>query len=91
MEEQCAKPGNVLYTIIVFTRHDPAGSGNMEGRRRQARAGGGDARKKRRRRDAESERKKVDNSQDRIVPGAKKDRSIPECYRMAREPSASLS
>lgn len=27
-------------------------------------------------------RKRVDNSQDRIVPGAK-NRSIPECYRMA--------
>lgn len=41
-----------------------------------------EAKKERQREDEGGERKRVDNSQDRIVPRAK-NRSIPKCYRMA--------
>lgn len=87
------RSGNIFYTIIVFTgRRDPPG--NMDGRRwyetgPRRREGSEKGATKKRKRGRESEpgcegdcaRKRVDNSQDRIVPGAK-NRSIPECYRM---------
>lgn len=80
--------GNIFYTIIVFTR-DARFSRKYERERGTGARGGGwrkEAREERNGETREAEekraRKRVDNSQDRIVPGAK-NRSIPECYRMA--------
>lgn len=92
--EQCAGLGHLLYNYSFYrtTR-----SARKYGREREmvwdgpmAWGGAKEAKKESDKGESEKdipgwegggERKRVDNSQDRIVPGAK-NRSVPECYRM---------
>lgn len=84
------RPGNIFYTIIVFTRRDPPEIWRRKGVETGSwRSWRKEVKKGRQRRDEARKRKRVDNSQDRIVPRAKNP-IHPEVLsdgRDAREPS----